>query len=824
MDDLGHVLADLPVGLTFRKVALTGINGEDDEDFELSDSDRDSIVEHVKEIISNDLLVDLDLIECEFAGRKVQYRKANNSFWLPLRISIKGPSDVLSEFALTYILDILRDEKNMKSTVTHVKSLDYNAFRTAVVSVNPYDWEELLKELTDHRMQLIFSNMLMGYRFTDKMRSKIIKFVEDQIEKSLDESLELIEVVYGGRVIRYGEDRSRFLQQFTETFDTKILPIMVTVNGQVEVSELATLYIMEAIQNRMQQIESFIKSLDRDAFKDALIELELFDPNDVPDGDHEYPVQLIFSNLPPGNKLPENDQEYVISFLENRLYDDLPDLLQLQEVEYAGTLQTNTRLLQLGGAPPSALPLLIGVQGPADVSDDVLPYLLQSIQDDIRDLEDSLGSMNRDMYRNVRIAVDTYDTNDLLPEEKTRTIVFLEEEQTASPMPWWAWFLIAMLILLCCCCCTWFCIAGVFQYRKRKSSKDIKDEEEIIFKKVIEVEEAPIHVKKKKKHHKKRKKRSKRSKELASVPREVVQEVDTQDRMVLMPYGDDRTLAVESAITMFDIDPQESNHLQSRHLALPPPTEEPLLLHAETHGGMEPLYITAEQSHQRRTAALSDASTSKASALFGYPAANFTHQRGAANPPPPEESVLLITEEPPGVYGSEPSVVQSATAQPVYTTNHQPPRRISVAMSDASASQYPYRGNFQQQQLPDESVAKGVSQGARSVAYSNITEPPRPGAAHLAQDPRGGYSFRQSKPVNMQQDPMGATPHHQSSMFATFDHPSFATKKGSRSAMNAQSLGGSSHRRKYGVDKYSRLQSGGVTSEDGDSYGTHHIT
>ena len=110
---------------------------------------------------------------------------------------------------------------------------------------------------------------------------------------------------------------------------------------------------------------------------------------------------------------------------------------------------------------PHALPLLVTVRGPADLSDFALSLILRAIRDNERKITRFLRALedperNGDPLRIVTLRAGEYEPNDILPKtlspsatptppvEKPKKV---KEPKDSKGMPWWIWLLVALFVV-----------------------------------------------------------------------------------------------------------------------------------------------------------------------------------------------------------------------------------------------------------------------------------------------------------------------------------------------------------------------------------------
>jgi len=410
-----------PVQLIFTNVASS---------YTLSATDRASIIEFAEEVLKENLDKSFELIEIVYAGGG----NSQSLSPLPLSITVKAPADV-SDFVLAYIMGAL--ENNVQDILSQCKSLNWNAFKDVSISTGaevtvgieetdrrptprptPKPSSKMVE--TIHPVQLIFKNASNGYRLSAADRTSIIRFIKGLMNDNLDASLELIQVGYTGKT------------------DGPSLPLRITVKGPANESDIALSYVMEVLEDHDQDIEIFVKSLDRDEFKDVSISVETDDPTSIttePEAEvvemevTEHPVQLTFQNVPTGYRLSAGNRASIIRYVKDLVDDNIDESFELIEVAYAGSdrnrnlispMPHHTRRLDA-----LSLPLRVTVKGPANESDFALSYVMDVLEDHEQDIARKLKSLDWDAFKNVGLSTGTYDSNDI-----TESVSEIKEMET----------------------------------------------------------------------------------------------------------------------------------------------------------------------------------------------------------------------------------------------------------------------------------------------------------------------------------------------------------------------------------------------------------
>lgn len=494
--------------------------------YRLSPEARSSLLILVHEMMQDELDENFELVEVTYPGR-LRHDEGKKTHALPLLIRVRASPDV-SDFALALVMEVFEGD-NMGRICRHLRSLSPGTFAVCSLGAQTYDLADILGPsmaptrapdmiTMDHPVQLIFDGVPLGYTFSSRHRQALLKLVEEMVKRRLSDSLELVGVRYAGVLLsnRPGKG-NRYSPQF---------PMMVTIRGPRDDVEAFTVVLMvEAVRDGKGEIEDFLVSIDSDGkFKKPGLSVSDFDPDDLVDTSRidrieqtQHGVELTFEGAPPGYAMPPEDEETCRVIVEEILDEnmgglfDLVDVSQYDEASDMITVSVNGGRSLQSGEDSVSVPLLITVEGPDDQSELALPYIMQVIRDNVRDLEDFLRSLN---FRDPSVGVDEYWGEPYVPAS-------LEEDGDPMwPLPWWVWLLVALgvLILFACCC---LCFRWYTMYRDAVREKEIREDERmsarhLVVEKPVIIEKPVLmnnlvkekkHKKKKKKHKKKRKQR-----------------------------------------------------------------------------------------------------------------------------------------------------------------------------------------------------------------------------------------------------------------------------------------------------------------------------
>lgn len=283
-DSSANFVARVPTESSLHPVRLKFANVKNG--YSLSRDDRLSIIRFLTELVREDLEEPFILIDIADAvydssqgiiSPRFQHRRRLDTLTLPVRITVDSPSDK-SDDAPTSVINAVQE--NEQELAEYLRSLYPEAFRNVDVSAESYDpWQ---KQVTLHPIQLILENMPSNFRLSTGKKASILLFIEDKVAESLADAFELVEVTSassflmapgmetGATALRSGID-SVALREATSPPSSPppvnfALPLEFRVSGPTFLSEVAESYLLEAIRDRLREIELYVRSLD-DAFQ-----------------------------------------------------------------------------------------------------------------------------------------------------------------------------------------------------------------------------------------------------------------------------------------------------------------------------------------------------------------------------------------------------------------------------------------------------------------------------------------------------------------------------------------------------------------------------
>lgn len=266
--------------------------------------------------------------------------------------------------------------------------------------------------------------------------------------------------------------------------------------------------------------------------------------------DTVHPVALVLKDVPVGYRPNAEIRSLILRFVTETLEESLSeDGLELVMVEYAGRLppitdgsssggnggifsnkdgnrvrKLSSRFYLRRGHPGQqqqrrrrmrqrrldavSIPLRVTVNGPTNINDLALSYIMDAIRERFGDLENRLRRLDGDVYSTVDVGMDTYEFDMLLtgptnspsdvpttgrptrmPSRMPSTVpseapsdvivdtsdvsaVIMDDTTTGgiTSIPWWVWLVIVLVLLLLCIFCRCCCM-----YRKKKNAEKGKN-------------------------------------------------------------------------------------------------------------------------------------------------------------------------------------------------------------------------------------------------------------------------------------------------------------------------------------------------------------
>jgi len=137
------------------------------------------------------------------------------------------------------------------------------------VDVKPFDLYDIsdtsVMEETVHPVKLVFERVPDEYLFSPEARSFIISEMNKILDESLGDRFELINTSYAGMLF-HDLARRRLHDGLLS------LPLLIRVSGPSDLSESALPYVIQVIQENMQDLEKVLKSLDGQVFEVCLVD------------------------------------------------------------------------------------------------------------------------------------------------------------------------------------------------------------------------------------------------------------------------------------------------------------------------------------------------------------------------------------------------------------------------------------------------------------------------------------------------------------------------------------------------------------------------
>ena len=201
--------------------------------------------------------------------RRLTSSRRLDTLALPLRISLKGPADE-SNYALSYIMNVIRNKQDeIKDFLNSLGS----AFKTVSVTPVSYDDFESMAESspgsaeTRHPFEMTIDRVPADYQLSADDRASVVGHVRKLLYDSLAGSLDLIDLVES----RSGLGRGLLTSSTRGRTKELSLPLAVTVKGPEESSDDASYHILQALEDKIADIESYLRTLDSETFSVSLL-------------------------------------------------------------------------------------------------------------------------------------------------------------------------------------------------------------------------------------------------------------------------------------------------------------------------------------------------------------------------------------------------------------------------------------------------------------------------------------------------------------------------------------------------------------------------
>ena len=350
-------------------------------------------------------------------------------------------------------------------------------------------------EIRDYPVSLTLEGVKRGYEITPEVRAMVIRFASEKIRLYLEEPLELVEVVFVHFVEEEEDDdyfRGRQLEASSNSSSSSYtaqelddvgqqephqdkqshnrrledlkIPMRISVKGPTNVNEFALLYIMEVLQDYIQDLVGELKAHDFDTFKNADASLETYNFSEVTEETNEptrrptrdptqrptkrpvtpyptarptsrwietvHPIKLIFENVPEGYRINEIDRVSIIKYVSELLDENMDERLELVEITYPESFMKQRRDGRKNGyyypshqwkdqghrelSGTQELPLLVTVNGSKDISDFALVYIMEVFEENMESIKNFLKTkVDFEVYVNVEPSAETYDLSSL---------------------------------------------------------------------------------------------------------------------------------------------------------------------------------------------------------------------------------------------------------------------------------------------------------------------------------------------------------------------------------------------------------------------------
>jgi len=317
-----------------------------------------------------------------------------------------------------------------------------------------------------HPVRLVFKNIPRGKRLSVDDRKLVIQFVYDMLNGQLDERLELLDISYPGILIDKstqkkggGKGVRRLLHSLglhqggreLNNLGTHSLPLLIRVKTPIVLSEISLAIMMDVFDNIQNMLDlcgyvmslKWIESLNCGVVADSYDISDIVAFTDVPTGsptpgpisvEKDVPVQFIFQNVPAGYTWLSETRDSLLRFVEVILVDNLDEQIKLVDVSHAGLLLAtgaSGKISSVGGrdrSPQSMkgvfaprYPLLITVSSPPDIADFAEPYILQILEDNLKQLENYMLSLDDRVFKDPGLFVDMFSLEDISDASKMET-------------------------------------------------------------------------------------------------------------------------------------------------------------------------------------------------------------------------------------------------------------------------------------------------------------------------------------------------------------------------------------------------------------------
>ena len=155
-------------------------------------------------------------------------------------------------------------------------------------------------------------NVVDDYILSPSDRARILSKIRALIEETLDDSWELISNEIPGE---YTGSSTRRLQSSSlrggnkrKLYETLYLPVIVTVRGREDMSDMSRLFILQAMRNKLNMLLMYLKSLDANAFASVQLSVGELDLSDI-GGPIVAPIPSLRPTIPPVQSTNTNTEE-----------------------------------------------------------------------------------------------------------------------------------------------------------------------------------------------------------------------------------------------------------------------------------------------------------------------------------------------------------------------------------------------------------------------------------------------------------------------------------------------------------------------------------
>jgi len=135
---------------------------------------------------------------------------------------------------------------------------------------------------TENPILLQLNNVADNYILSASDRERILSKIEALLDETLDESWEVINVESPGEYIGIRRLQSSLRRGNQRRLNkTLYIPVIVTVRGREDMSDMARLFILQAMRNNLNLLLMYLKSLNANAFGSLQLSVEELNSADI---------------------------------------------------------------------------------------------------------------------------------------------------------------------------------------------------------------------------------------------------------------------------------------------------------------------------------------------------------------------------------------------------------------------------------------------------------------------------------------------------------------------------------------------------------------